>query len=315
MAKHPHSRRGSLAFRPRKRAKSQKPRVGAWPNVSETKLLGFAGYKAGMTQFAYICDDNSPRKDKEVLTSATIIEVPPMTVYGIRFYGFDGNVISDYLTDNKKILKQIGLGDIKQKNIPEADKIYSVFALCFAKPKLTGFGKKKPEPMEIAIGGSDTNAKIEYVKSLLGKDIQISDIAKPGDYFDVVSVTKGKGWQGPVKRFGIKVHRRKATGKRRHIGNLGAFGYKNVFFTVPQAGQMGYHKRTEKNKRLMKILSPKDANIKGGFLRYGIVKNQALLIKGSIPGPAKRLIRLRFALNAPEPKEPKITYIANESVQ
>ena len=47
---HPHRpRRGSIGFSPRVRARSEVPRVRAWPVQKEPKLLGFAGYKAGMT--------------------------------------------------------------------------------------------------------------------------------------------------------------------------------------------------------------------------------------------------------------------------
>jgi len=47
---HPHRpRRGSIAYSPRIRARSEIPRVRAWPLIKEPKLMGFAGYKAGMT--------------------------------------------------------------------------------------------------------------------------------------------------------------------------------------------------------------------------------------------------------------------------
>jgi large subunit ribosomal protein L3 len=55
---------------------------------------------------------------------------------------------------------------------------------------------------------------------------------------------------------------------------------------------------------------------KGGFLNYGIIRNDYIIVKGSIPGPTKRLIRLRPAIR-PEKAQPapEITYISLESKQ
>ena len=59
---------------------------------------------------------------------------------------------------------------------------------------------------------------------------------------------------------------------------------------------MGYHTRTEYNKWLMKIGEKgEDVNISGGFVRYGLVKNNYLLVRGSVGGSKKRLIRMKVA--------------------
>ncbi|MBW2988370.1 50S ribosomal protein L3, partial [Candidatus Woesearchaeota archaeon] len=60
--------------------------------------------------------------------------------------------------------------------------------------------------------------------------------------------------------------------------------------------------RTEKNKWIVKI-SNEDINPKGGFKHYGLVKNDYILIKGSIPGPTKRLVRL-YKAKRPSKKMP-----------
>ena len=65
------------------------------------------------------------------------------------------------------------------------------------------------------------------------------------------------------------------------------------------AGQMGYHKRTEYNKKILKIgdlSDTEDINPAGGFIKYGLVKNNYVMLKGSIPGPSKRLVILRKAV-------------------
>jgi large subunit ribosomal protein L3 len=56
MPKNHHPRRGSMAYSPRKRARSETPHIKNWPRGGETpKIQGFLGYKAGMTH-AFIVD-------------------------------------------------------------------------------------------------------------------------------------------------------------------------------------------------------------------------------------------------------------------
>ena len=71
MTKRHRPRRGSLAYSPRKRAKSEVPRIRAWPEQDEPRILGFAGYKAGMTHVILV--DDSPNSPTEGLE----ISVPP----------------------------------------------------------------------------------------------------------------------------------------------------------------------------------------------------------------------------------------------
>lgn len=295
MGKRSGHKRGSVAYRPRKRAPSQMPHVGWWPDLSEKKLCGFAGYKAGMTHITWIDDTESPLKGTEAFASATVVECPPMTVFGVRGYK-SGRVVGDMVTTDEKALKLLGMRKKPENEMKlSASDVSDVFVLAYARPDLTGMGKKTPERMEIPVGGKDTAEKLEYALSLLGKEVKVSDVFKPGEYLDAIAITKGKGWQGTVKRFGTSVQRRKATGKRRHIGSLGAWHPGYVQYTVPMPGQMGYHKRTEINKRIMKMGGASEINPKGGFTHYGVLKNDYLLVKGSLAGPQKRLIRFRRA--------------------
>jgi len=85
-------RRGSLGLRPRKRASRLVPRVKSWPEVqSETPLpLAFIAYKAGMTHLLYTdARKRTPTSGKEVFSPITVVETPPIFVYGVRFYGLD----------------------------------------------------------------------------------------------------------------------------------------------------------------------------------------------------------------------------------
>lgn len=91
-------------------------------------------------------------------------------------------------------------------------------------------------------------------------------------------------------------------------------------WTVPMAGQMGYHQRTEYNKKILRIGDAKDAgdiNPAGGFVKYGLVKNDFIMVKGSLPGPSKRLVMLRKAVR-PHGKHddaPEISFISTASQQ
>jgi large subunit ribosomal protein L3 len=290
------------------------PTVGFWPALFEKRLCGFAGYKAGMTHITYIDDTESPSKGSEVYASATVVECPPMAVYGVRGYK-DGRVLRDVLVADEKVLKLLGISKKKDGKLSASD-IDDVHVLAFTLPQKTGMGKKTPERMEIAVGGKDVSEKLEYATSLLGKEVKVSDVFKVGEFLDAVAITKGKGWQGTIKKFGTAQQRRKSTGKRRHIGSLGAWHPGYVQYTVPRPGQMGYHKRTEMNKRIMKMGSPAEINPSGGFTHYGVLKNEYLLVKGSLAGPQKRLIRFRHAVRMlSASKQPDIKYVSLESKQ
>jgi len=302
-----------MGFRPRKRAATQNVRVN-WQQVGEKRVIGFAGYKVGMTHAAYTDSTESPTKNQEIVSAATIVEVPPMVVYGVRCY--DGSrSIGDILTQDEKTLRTLNIRKKKQPKDIKEDQVKDVRLLAFCQPDRTLMGKKHIESMELGIGGKDHKEKLEYAKSLLGKELRAKDVFKPGEFLDLAAVTKGKGWQGPVKRFGIAKQRRKATNKTRHVGTLGQWHPAYVLYTVPQAGQTGYHSRTELNKLILAVKdaeAAKDVNPNSGFPNYGFVRNDYILLKGSIPGPAKRLVKLKLAMRAKTGKEPALSYISLE---
>tara|TARA_B100000459_G_scaffold48218_1_gene25442 strand:+ start:114 stop:422 length:309 start_codon:yes stop_codon:yes gene_type:complete len=100
---------------------------------------------------------------------------------------------------------------------------------------------------------------------------------------------------------------------------MGDFGTGYVRKTIRQGGQTGYHQRTEYNKRILSIASAEDKAItpSGGFLRYGEVNSDYVLVKGSLPGPAKRLVRFRDATRGSDKVEHpyEITYVSTSSKQ
>ncbi len=293
MSKPHNPRRGSMQYWPRKMAKRAYAKIRSWPKLDNTKLLAFIGYKVGMTHL--IATDNTPAsltKDQNISIPITVIECPPLKPLSLRFYKqtHDGlQVISDFYA--KKIDKEIKRKIKPQKKKPEIpEKFDYVKLIIYTQPKLTTIGKKKPEILEISISGL-LDKKLEFLKPLLEKEIKLQDVFKESQLLDIHAITKGKGFQGPRKRHHVALRQHKSEKSRRNTGTLGPWQPKKVRFTVPHAGQMGFHQRVEYNKQLIKISNkPDEVNPKGGWKHYGIIKNNYVLIKGSIQGPSKRTI-------------------------
>ena len=322
-------KKGSRAFGPRKRAKSQTPRLDSWPEIQGTpKIQGFAGYKAGMTH-AFVVDKRakSTTSGMEVQTPVTVVEVPPMKIAAVRFYESDilglrtaGEVWAadvDPLLDRRVNVPKRAAPDFSRFDNIDVD---DVRVLAYTQPKLvSGVPKKVPDLMELRIGGGSISERIEYAKTILGTEVTVTDFAPEGAIIDVIAITKGKGFQGATKRWGIKQLSHRNSKHRRGIGNLGPKRPGYVRSTVPLPGQMGYHQRTELNKKIIKVgTDGKEVSPKGGFMNYGEVRNTYVLIKGSVPGPTKRLIRFRDATRLPKKADTgaaEVTYVSTESKQ
>lgn len=312
-----------MQFWPRVRAKREYARVRHGARPTEAKLAGFAGYKVGMTHVFFVDPrKESPTKGETVCVPVTVIECPPIKVYGIRFYkkGLNGlEVAKEIVTKGDKELNRRICVAKKEAKIEANPADYSdIRLLVYTQPKLTGIGKKKPEIFEILLGGS-LQDKLNYAKEKLGKEIAVKEIFKEGQQIDIHAITKGKGFQGAIKRFGIHRTSHKSEKGVRTPGTLGGWSAQGHFmYRVPHAGDMGYHQRMEPNKMILKIGdNPKDVNPQGGFLHYGLVKNTYLLLKGGISGPSKRMIRLSVA-SRPNPKfafTPEIKAINTDSKQ
>ncbi|MFW5990604.1 MAG: 50S ribosomal protein L3 [Candidatus Nanoarchaeia archaeon] len=295
-------RAGSMQYWPRKRASSPVARVRSWASGKNAQLLGFAGYKVGMTHV--IAVDNRPKsltKGEKISIPVSIIECPAIKIASIRVYK-NGKVAGEYLAKNldKELARKLSLSKKNAKVLDELnpDDFDELRANVYTQPKRTGIGKKKPEFFEMAVGGSKEDA-LNYLKENLGKEIDVADIFSEGQMVDVHSVTKGKGYQGPVKRFGISVKSIKSEKIKRAPGSI-AGGWKahgHMMYRVPDAGQTGFHTRTEHNKQILSINdNPELVNPQGGFVRYGLVKNKYLLVKGSVGGARKRLVRFCMPL-------------------
>ncbi len=336
-------RRGSLAVRPRKRASRLVPRVKSWPSVeSENPIpLAFLAYKVGMTH-AYIIDDEpgSITHGREIFVPVTVLEAPPMVVAAVRVYGYDPNIglytLSEAWAQPEQITEKYNVDIyrlIPRLHVPDTEKatnklkslineIYDVRILALTQPRLVGgLSKKKPDILEIRIGGGkDLAQRLEYAIGLLGGTISVTDVFRPGQFVDVIAVTRGKGFQGVIKRHGVKELPRWHKHRKGSRSGPGTRGPATTFSwsEVPQPGQMGFHRRTEYNKRILKIgENGYEITPAGGFLHYGIVRSTYVLLAGSVPGTPKRPIVLRHPVRALwNPTEPpKITYISLQSKQ
>jgi large subunit ribosomal protein L3 len=324
-------KRGSKQFWPRVRAKKPQAVVNSWDSKilpKETNFLGFPGYKVGMTSIGVIDNfSHTMTKGSEINVPVTIVECPSVKVLSVRLYGLDeyGNLqilqeVSANLKD-KNLSRKLDVQKKKTSKAPNADDlikfaqendVYDVRAKVVTNPSVTTIGKKKPEILEIGISGN-VEEKIKFAVEKLGNEIKLSDVFEGGELVDSHGITKGKGFQGAVRRFGVKYTSHKSEKKRRHAGNVGAWTPSRVLTTIPLPGQHGFHERTEWNKWILKVSSnPEEINNSCGFRAYGRVSGDFLLLKGSVQGPAKRMITFVRSIrpNKRYPKiAPEITYI------
>jgi large subunit ribosomal protein L3 len=329
MASKHHPKRGSRGYSPRKRAKSHIARFGTWPeNEGEPRLQGFAGYKAGMTH-AFIRDyrKESTTTGQEVAIPVTILEVPPMKVVAVRLYRLTPYGM-ETLTEtwapkvDKELERRVNQGGkVKKDTLDKVDlkDVEDVRVIAMTQPTLiTGVPKKVPDLMELRVGGNEITKRVEYARELLGKEVPVTDFTKEGQMIDVIAVTKGKGFQGSVKRWRHKLLHHKDSKHRRKVGAMGPWHPNHTMSTVPLAGQVGYHQRTEYNKRVLRIGNDgKEITPAGGFIRYGELRNPWVMLHGTIPGPSKRLIRLRepVRFHGEAVGEVEVTYVSTASKQ
>jgi large subunit ribosomal protein L3 len=324
---------GSLAYLPRHRAKKPVARIRYWPKIKADtpRLLGFLGYKAGMT-YVFTIEDRkrSPNFGKEVMRAATILETPPIILCGIRTYTHNPYGLQQltevWMKDPPAELERalvlpenFNTEEMMQKVTQNLDQTTTIRAIIATQPSLANLSKKKPEITEIEIGGGTIPQQLEYAKALLGKTVTPEEIFKNGQYIDVAAITTGKGWQGPVKRWGVTILQAKGRKTKRGIATLGPWNPHHLMYSIPRAGQMGYHQRIEYNKRILKMgKDGKEVSVKGGFIRYGNVKSSYILMEGSIAGTEKRTITLRYPARPPKQaieEPPQITYVSHESPQ
>jgi large subunit ribosomal protein L3 len=179
----------------------------------------------------------------------TVIEAGPCVVTQIKTQDRDGYEAV-----------QLGFGNRKEKNTPNALKGHFKKANTSPKAKLVEFK-----------GFESVN---------VGDTVDVS-IFEEGEYIDVIGTSKGKGFQGVVRRHGFGGVGQSTHGQHNRLrapGSIGACSYPaRVFKGMRMAGQMGNKRRLASNLEILKVLS--DRNL--------------LIVKGSVPGANGSTLTLR----------------------
>lgn len=325
MAKAHNPRRGSMQFWPRKRSKHNFVRVRSWANESKAKPLGFIAFKAGMTHIMVV--DNrakSSTKGEKIALPVTIFDCPAMFVIGASFYKkYETGIrkqasllYSELSKDMKKVIsRSLTVPKKYTHTIDSITEFDSVRLIVASNPAKTTTGAKKPQIMEVAIGGSKDD-QLGFVKEHLGKELLLDSVFENGSVVDAHGVTKGKGFQGVVKRYGVSTVSHKSEKGTRKVANMGAWTPKRVDYRVAQPGKMGYHQRTEYNKQIILQGNETDkVNKLGGLPHYGLVKNHFVLLKGTVAGPVKAPVLLTHAIRRTKNSKifsqaPEVTFIS-----
>jgi len=201
-----------------------------------------------------------------------------------------------------------------QKDVSRITKYCSVVRVIVATQiRKLGFRQHKAHVMEVQLNGGSIADKVKFAQEKLEQEIKIAEVFEESECLDVIGVTRGMGTQGVVKRFGVKRLQRKSHRGCRKVACIGAWHPSAVKWTVARRGQMGYHSRTELNKKVYRVgagavggvtnnaTTAADAVEKnitplGGFPHYGVVNEDFVLIKGGIAGTRKRPVVLRKSI-------------------
>ncbi|ORX93058.1 60S ribosomal protein L3 [Basidiobolus meristosporus CBS 931.73] len=333
-------RHGSLGFLPRKRARRHRGRVKSFPKDDPSKpvhMTAFLGYKAGMTHIVRDLDrPGSKNHKKEIVEPVTIIEAPAMVVVGVVGYvetprGLRSltTVWAEHLSDEvkrrfyknwyrskKKAFTKYAKkhADGAKPILRELERIKKyctvVRVLAHTQVRKVKIGQKKAHIAEIQLNGGSVSQKVEWAQEHFEKTVDVSSVFEQDEMIDVIGVTKGKGFEGVTHRWGTKKLPRKTHKGLRKVACIGAWHPSRVMYSVPRAGQNGFHHRTEVNKKIYRIangsdktsasteydLTAKNITPMGGFPHYGNVNEDFIMIKGCCIGVKKRVLTLRKSL-------------------
>ena len=335
-------RHGNMGFLPRKRCTHPRGHVRSFPKddaSKKTHLTAFMGYKAGMTHIVRTLDRPGSKAHKqEIVEAVTILETPPMVVVGIVGYVETPQglrtlttVFAEHMDDSCKrrfyknwynskqkaftkyaanLATAEGKEEMENKLKKIVDYCTVVRVLAHTQVQKLKIGQKKAHLLEIQVNGGSMEEKVAFAKSLLEKEVKVSDVFEMNEMVDVIGVTKGKGYEGVTTRWGTTRLPRKTHRGLRKVACVGAWHPSRLHFTVPRAGQNGYHHRTMINKKIYRLgaagdaksastesdLTEKSITPMGGFPHYGVVNNDWVMLKGSVIGTRKRVLTLRKSL-------------------
>jgi large subunit ribosomal protein L3e len=175
---------------------------------------------------------------------------------------------------------------------------------------VTGVHQKKAHVMEIQLNGGSVADKVDFAKNHFEKTVAVTDVFKPSEMIDTIGITRGHGFEGVITRWGVTRLPRKTHKGLRKVACIGSWHPARIRFTVARAGQHGYHHRTHINSKIYRIgkkddpsscttetdLTKKGINPMGGFVNYGLINEDWIMVKGAVVGPRKRVITLRKSL-------------------
>jgi len=187
-----------------------------------------------------------------------------------------------------------------------------VRVLAHTQIKKLNFRQKKAHLMEIQVNGGTIAQKVDFAVSLWEKPVPIDAIIGENEMIDTIAVTKGHGYEGVTARWGTRRLPRKTHKGLRKVACIGAWHPARVSWTVARAGQHGFYHRTEINKKVYRIgkgddkksaatefdLTDKTISPMGGFPQFGVIKEDWIMVKGSVGGTRKRPITIRKTLVA-----------------
>ena len=205
---------------------------------------GLIGKKVGMTQ---IFDEAGK------VIPVTAIEAGPCVVAQVKTEETDGYTAI-----------QLGFGDVKESKLNRPEKGH------FSKVNVT----PKKHLREFRVDS------VEEVK--VGDELK-ADVFAEGDKIDIQGTSKGKGFQGVIKRHG-QSRGPMAHGSRYHRrpGSMGPVAPNRVFKNKHLAGRMGGNRVTIQNLEVVQVIPEKNV----------------ILIKGNVPGAKKSLITIKSAVKA-----------------
>lgn len=291
-------------------------------------MTAFMGYKAGMTHIVREVDKaGSKLHKKEIVEAVTILETPPMIVVGFVGYvetprGLRAltTVWAGHLADEFKRRMYKNWHRCKHKaftkytkrfaestvhhdaQVARANKFCTIIrAICHTQiNKVKGANQKKAHVMEIQVNGGSVADKTAFCVKLFEQPVPVDTVLSQNEMIDILGVTRGHGVDGVVTRWGVTRLPRKTHRGLRKVACIGAWHPARVNFTVPRAGQNGYHHRTELNKKIYRIgksikedannastendITDKAITPMGGFPHFGEVKEDWLMIKGCVVG-------------------------------
>jgi len=332
-------RHGSLGFTPRKRTKKHRGKIRSFPRddpSQPTHLTAFTGYKAGMTQIVRELDrPGSKMHKKEIVEAVTVIETPPMIVVGVVGYintprglrtlttvwashlsdDFKRRFYKKWYSSKKKSFTKYAkkFAEKKEEIDKQLQRIkkYATVVRVIAHTQVRKLKlQKKAHVLEIQVNGGTVAQKVDFAYGLFEKQIPIDAVFHESEMADIISVTKGHGYEGVTMRWGVRKLPRKTHKGLRKVACIGAWHPARVSWSVPRAGQRGHFHRTEANKKIYRIgkgddakngstefdLTEKKISPMGGFVGYGSVNEDFVMLKGCVSGPRKRPITLRKAL-------------------